>query len=128
MEIPDGGGLKINIDSTFHADTASPRTESYYQDIYYLLQRFLELLLVKIIHININSKKFASFRNGLAFFFSSKKINEREKGIASFCSPSNSLITYLNCDQYLEEIMTKRRDNFMTLSKNFQGTKVDSFF
>ena len=124
----DGGGLKINIDSAFPDDTTGRRTESYYQDIYYLLQRFLEFLLVKIIHINICSKKFASFRNGFAFFFSSKKITEREKGIVSFCGPSNSLITYLNSDDYLEEIMTKRRDNFMALSEKFQGTEVDAFF
>ena len=84
-----------------------------------MAQRVIEFLVFYTLKINIYSSRFGYLRNkirqSLNIFFKEK--NVRKKSIERL--PSHSLKTYLHSDNYLDEVVSSRRSNYLAIHKLF---------
>ena len=115
LAVPDGGALKVNFrdlkfkESTYHGGLSV-------QDLIYLVQRFLEFILVRIFCINIYSEMFKYLRHKMKCLLSFSTNSLDVTKINRPSAPSWSLKAYLSNQDFLEEISLKRYHNFKLLT------------
>jgi perosamine synthetase len=115
LAVPDGGALKVNL-RTLKLNESTIHRGLSFQDITYLIQRFLEFIVVRLARINIYSDTFISLRNHLSNLFKSNSDNRDPVNSDFPSNPSATLIAYLSNKKYLEEIALKRSLNFEFLT------------
>ncbi|MDB2389752.1 DegT/DnrJ/EryC1/StrS family aminotransferase [Alphaproteobacteria bacterium] len=127
LAVPDGGALKFNCEAPSIEYVIRPK-KILFQDISYLIQRIIELIIVKIGRINIYSDIFGRLRRYLSSAYS-HSVNVRDSMCYGKCSnPSWMLRAYLRDDAYLKEISSLRVKNYQTLAKNLKNSNIEVLF
>ena len=127
LAIPDGGALKVNCRPSYVKEVTSLKWFSF-QDVYYLLQRFFELIVVRIARINIYSDAFISFKDRLNNVIKSDNDTTHSVKTEVPSSPSWSLAAYLSNQEYLDEVSLKRCVNFEFLTCRLGGIPTNIVF
>ena len=126
LAVPDGGALKINIDS-FSTDSKIHDKAPIGQDLKYLVQRLSEWIFVFIANVNIYSKYFDRLRSISASLLGGiTKVNSNHM-IGNPINPSWQLKVYLSNEEYLKEISTQRIKNYRAVSEKLSATNLDVF-
>ena len=99
-----------------------------FQDVYYLLQRFFELIVVRIARINIYSDAFISFKDRLNNVIKSDSDTTHSVKTEVPSSLSWSLAAYLSNQEYLDEVSLKRCVNFEFLTCRLGGIPANIVF
>ncbi len=127
LAVPDGGALKVNFRTLKFKHSSSHRW-LLFQDISYLIQRFLEFIVVRLARINIYSDAFIGLRNHLSNLIKSDSDNTDVVKSNFPSNPSWSLKAYLSNEEYLEEISLKRSSNFRFLTGRLRNRYTDLAF
>ncbi len=127
LAVPDGGALKVNF-RTLEFKGSTRRECLPGQDIFYLMQRFLEFVIVRIFCINIYSDSVKSIRFYLSSLIGSASNKTNVKMSNGPSLPSWSLKAYLSNEEYLEEVSLKRHLNFEFLTGRLGSLQAGMVF
>jgi hypothetical protein len=113
LPIHDGGALKINVPNSHRV--YSQKKSSFLNSFTYLLNRFIELIIITIRWPNIYSQRIDNFKFFISGFLN-KEINQpySSNSIVSR-EPSFFLQKYISSNKYINQVSVNRRNNFNTI-------------
>lgn len=118
LPVSDGGALNLNKKEYKFNIKEIKAKMSFYNDILYLLERFVEIVLTKFIQVNIYSKNFDMFKFKLRNIFlkNNKKKTTNNKNREKPNLNKSILLNYFLNKEYIEFISKKRINNYEFLS------------